>query len=451
MKANIYDTIVAPATKITKQAITIIRLSGTKAFKITNSILKKDLEYKNNQQLRKIYDNDKLIDEALVITFINDRSFTGEDTVEINCHGGVLLANKILSLLIENGARMAQPGEFSQRAFINGKINLLQAEGINNLIESKNELSIKINALNAMGKSNQGVIEIKETLIDVISKIQTAIDYPDYDDIEGASPNDIKTALLKLRPKINKIIENSQKATKINDGINTLILGNTNTGKSSLLNALISKEKAIVSDVSGTTRDVIEAEVNFNNFTLNLMDTAGIRKTANAVEKIGIEKSLKLIKTADLILFVIDEKNINKELFEKIKHKNHIVVVNKAELLTNEKKEKFLERFSNVVFTCAKNNQVDELITYIKQMWNNENLLLTEDATILTNANNIAQLKTVLKNINSAIKNLEAGFAIDIINIDLYEGLDNINNILGIIDGDEEIINNIFKKYCLGK
>lgn len=451
MKANIYDTIVAPATKITKQAITIIRLSGTKAFKITNSILKKDLEYKNNQQLRKIYDNDKLIDEALVITFINDRSFTGEDTVEINCHGGVLLANKILSLLIENGARMAQPGEFSQRAFINGKINLLQAEGINNLIESKNELSIKINALNAMGKSNQGVIEIKETLIDVISKIQTAIDYPDYDDIEGASPDDIKTALLKLRPKINKIIENSQKATKINDGINTLILGNTNTGKSSLLNALISKEKAIVSDVSGTTRDVIEAEVNFNNFTLNLMDTAGIRKTANAVEKIGIEKSLKLIKTADLILFVIDEKNINKELFEKIKHKNHIVVVNKAELLTNEKKEKFLERFSNVVFTCAKNNQVDELITYIKQMWNNENLLLTEDATILTNANNIAQLKTVLKNINSAIKNLEAGFAIDIINIDLYEGLDNINNILGIIDGDEEIINNIFKKYCLGK
>lgn len=451
MKANIYDTIVAPATKITKQAITIIRLSGTKAFKITNSILKKDLEYKNNQQLRKIYDNDKLIDEALVITFINDRSFTGEDTVEINCHGGVLLANKILSLLIENGARMAQPGEFSQRAFINGKINLLQAEGINNLIESKNELSIKINALNAMGKSNQGVIEIKETLIDVISKIQTAIDYPDYDDIEGASPDDIKTALLKLRLKINKIIENSQKATKINDGINTLILGNTNTGKSSLLNALISKEKAIVSDVSGTTRDVIEAEINFNNFTLNLMDTAGIRKTANTVEKIGIEKSLKLIKTADLILFVIDEKNINKELFEKIKHKNHIVVVNKAELLTSEKKEKFLERFSNVVFTCAKNNQVDELITYIKQMWNNENLLLTEDATILTNANNIAQLKTVLKNINSAIKNLEAGFAIDIINIDLYEGLDNINNILGIIDGDEEIINNIFKKYCLGK
>jgi len=451
MKANIYDTIVAPATKITKQAITIIRLSGTKAFKITNSILKKALEYKNDQQLRKIYDNDKLIDEALVITFINDRSFTGEDTVEINCHGGVLLANKILSLLIENGARTAQPGEFSQRAFINGKINLLQAEGINNLIESKNELSIKINALNAIGKSNQGIMEIKEILIDVISKIQTAIDYPDYDDIEEASHKDIKTALFKLRLKINKIIENSQKATKINDGINTLILGNTNTGKSSLLNALISKEKAIVSDVPGTTRDVIEAEVNFNNFTLNLMDTAGIRKTINTVEKIGIEKSLKLIKTADLILFVIDEKNINKELFKKIKHKNYIVIVNKADLLTSKKKEKFLELFSNVVFTCAKNNQIDELITYIKQMWNNENLLLTEDVTILTNINNIAQLKVVLKNINYAIKNLDAGFSVDIINIDLYESLDNINNILGIIDGDEEIINNIFKKYCLGK
>nr|WP_237243833.1 tRNA uridine-5-carboxymethylaminomethyl(34) synthesis GTPase MnmE [Spiroplasma clarkii] len=329
------DTIVAPATKLAKQAISIIRLSGPEAFEIVNKIIKKPLQVNNSQQLRKIYEDDQLIDEALLITFVETKSFTGEFVVEINCHGGILLANKILALLIKNGARMALNGEFSQRAFMNGKIDLLQAEGINNLIESRNNLAIKINALNATGSNNQNILKIKENLIDVISKIQTTIDYPEYDDIEGLSPAELAESLAKTKSEVEKIIEVSQRVLKINDGINTLILGEPNVGKSSLLNALLNEDKAIVTDIKGTTRDIIEGQINFDNFSLNLIDTAGIRKTTNKIEKIGIEKSLKLIDTADLILLVVDSLLINQEIYQKIQNKQHIVVVNKAKSLSD--------------------------------------------------------------------------------------------------------------------
>ncbi|WP_100255235.1 tRNA uridine-5-carboxymethylaminomethyl(34) synthesis GTPase MnmE [Spiroplasma clarkii] len=448
MKFN--DTIVAPATKLAKQAISIIRLSGPEAFEIVNKIIKKPLQVNNSQQLRKIYEDDQLIDEALLITFVETKSFTGEFVVEINCHGGILLANKILALLIKNGARMALNGEFSQRAFMNGKIDLLQAEGINNLIESRNNLAIKINALNATGSNNQNILKIKENLIDVISKIQTTIDYPEYDDIEGLSPAELAESLAKTKSEVEKIIEVSQRVLKINDGINTLILGEPNVGKSSLLNALLNEDKAIVTDIKGTTRDIIEGQINFDNFSLNLIDTAGIRKTTNKIEKIGIEKSLKLIDTADLILLVVDSLLINQEIYQKIQNKQHIVVVNKAKSLSDTVKTQAKKEYNNIVFINAIDADIEELLQKIKQIWANDDILQAE-TTIITNIDNIGSLKRAAASLDTAIVNLNSQIGIDIVMVDLYESLNTINTMLGIVDTDEEVINNTFRKYCLGK
>ncbi|QGS52466.1 tRNA modification GTPase TrmE [Spiroplasma tabanidicola] len=450
MRIFLDDTIIAPATKVSKQAISIIRLSGRDAFNIVNKILKKDLDISNAQQLRKIYDNNQMIDEALFITFANSKSFTGENVVEINCHGGVLVCNKIINLLIKNGARAAQKGEFSQRAFLNGKINLLQSESINNLIESKNELALKISALGVSGIKDKKILKIKDQIIDVISRIQTSIDYPDYDDIEGSTPEEILITLKKIKDCFTNIIENSKRAIKVNDGIKTLIIGEPNVGKSSLLNALLNEEKAIVTDIEGTTRDFVEGQINFENFSLNLIDTAGIRKTKDPIEKIGIQKSLNNIDYADLILFVVNNENINKEILNKIKNKNYIIVVNKEDLLTKEQIKNIFSLNENIIFVSAINNQITNLTNRLKEMWDNEDLL-NSDLPILTSIESIANLERALNLTNTSIENLEIGFDFDIVNVDLYKTLEIINNLLGIIDMDEEVIDNIFRKYCLGK
>ncbi|QEH62416.1 tRNA modification GTPase [Spiroplasma chinense] len=444
MKLFLEDTIVAPATKISKQAISIIRVSGNDTFKIVNSLLDKDLVEDNKQQLRRIYDNNILVDESLILTFTKGKSFTGEDTVEINCHGGVLVTNKIIRLIISKGARMAQPGEFSQRAYMNGKISLLQAEGINNLIEAKNDLALKINAKSMAGINDDKLISIKDKLIDVISKIQTSIDYPDYDDIEGSTPEEIKSELVEVDTKIEKILDLSKRALKINEGIKTLILGEPNVGKSSLLNAMLNEEKAIVTDIEGTTRDIVEGTINFESFSLNLIDTAGIRNTNDKVEQIGIEKSLKLIDQADLILYVVDNDNINMELEKKLENKNFIKVFNKSDLNNNINKK------PDIVYISAINNEIDALLEKIKELLQNEEIL-ESDLPLITNINSIAQVENLLEIIKEIVKNIDLGFDLDILVIELYKALDIINNLLGVVDADEEVIDNIFKKYCLGK
>ncbi|WP_084676615.1 tRNA uridine-5-carboxymethylaminomethyl(34) synthesis GTPase MnmE [Spiroplasma taiwanense] len=444
------DVIVACATKISKQAISIVRLSGDDSIKIVNKILKKDLELKNKFQLRKIYDKNNLIDESLILTFIGNKSFTGQTVVEINCHGGILLTNKIISLLIENGARLAKPGEFSQRAYLNGKINLLQAEGINNLIESKNELSLKINALNLEGSSNKKILDLKEKIIDLISKIQTSIDYPDYDDIEGASIQEIKISLKKIENIIFKTIEISKRINTINHGIKTLILGETNVGKSSLLNSLLNDEKAIVTDIEGTTRDIVEGTINFENFTLDLIDSAGIRETNDIVEKIGVKKTISLINNSELIFFIINYDKINMELYDLIKEKKHIVVLNKVETLSTSQINEVEKKFKDIVKISALTNNIEELLTKIEKDFNDSELL-ENDLPMLTNLYHIEQFKEIFNLIRISLENLEAGFSSELINIELYEILKIINNLLGIFDADDEVIDNIFRKYCLGK
>ncbi|WP_051132526.1 tRNA uridine-5-carboxymethylaminomethyl(34) synthesis GTPase MnmE [Spiroplasma diminutum] len=447
---NLNDTIVACSTKIARQAISIIRLSGEQALEITNKIISKKLENNNKMQIRKIYDGNDIIDESLILTFVNGKSFTGENIVEIHCHGGILLTKKIISLLISYGARPALPGEFSQRAYLNGKINLIQAESINNLIDSKNELALKISAMNLEGKNNRALQEMKIKLIDIISKIQTSIDYPDYDDVEGSSAEEIKTDLQILKNDTLKILEVSKRFNILNHGINTLILGETNVGKSSLLNSLISEEKAIVTDFEGTTRDIVEGQLNFDNFTLNLIDTAGIRNTNDKVEQIGIEKSISLIESSNLILFVINKSKINYELYEKIKNKKHIVVLNKAELLNMNEIEDIKGKFNNIVAVSALNSDIKNLIQWIENEFDNGDLLEIE-VPILSNSFHIEMFKNILKLLSNSEENINQGFTTDLINVDLYEILKIINNLLGIYDADEEVIDNIFRKYCLGK
>ncbi len=450
MKLNINDTIVACATKVAKQAISIIRISGESAFKITNRLLKNKLKKSSKIQIRKLFDKKDIIDEALILTFENGNSFTGEDVVEIQCHGGILLTNHIVSLLISYGARPALPGEFSQRAYLNGKINLIQAESINNLIDSKNELSLKISALNLEGKNSKSLIDMKNSLIDLISKIQTSIDYPDYDDVEGSSPEEIIEQLVFLKQETLKILDISKRFNFLKTGINTLILGETNVGKSSLLNTLISEEKAIVTEIEGTTRDIVEGELNFTNFTLNLIDSAGIRKTDNKVEKIGIEKSISLINTSNLILFVINKGKINYEIYEKIRNKKHLVVLNKSELLKKSDIEEIKKEFKDVVVVSALKGDIKNLLNKIELEFNNEDIL-ESDIPILSNLFHIEMFKNILTLLENSLKNIKEGFTTDLINVDLYEILKILNNLLGIYDADEEVIDNIFRKYCLGK
>lgn len=340
----INDTVVAPATNISTQAIALIRVSGSEAFLIVNKLIKdKKLEEKRGLFLRKLYFENELIDEVVLSCFVAPNSFTGENVVEIACHGGILNTNKIINILIQSGARMALRGEFSQRSFLNGKIDLIQAEGINNLIHAKNDLALKIGVANMSGSNNKAIIELKDNLLDIISRIQVSIDYPDYDDVEGSSIEDLTNLLEVINDQINKLLMRSKMAFKNSEGIKTAIIGQTNVGKSSILNALINEDKAIVTDIPGTTRDIVEGQINLENVSLNLIDTAGIRKTSDVVENLGILKSKNLINEADLVLFVVNKENINdsdnQEIFELLKDKTYILIVNKAEKLSQTEKQ----------------------------------------------------------------------------------------------------------------
>ncbi|AVN63386.1 tRNA uridine-5-carboxymethylaminomethyl(34) synthesis GTPase MnmE [Mesoplasma florum] len=450
---NLNQTIVAPTTNISTQAISLIRISGDESFNIINSLLKIKIKEEKNVWVRKMFDGDEIVDEVVITSFISPASFTGENVVEIACHGGILNTQRIINLIIKSGARMANKGEFSQRAFLNNKIDLIQAEGINDLIFAKNELALKIGVNNMSGAHNQSIINLKGNLLDIISRIQVSIDYPDYDDVEGSSIEDLTKSLSAINDEVKSLLKRSKMAIKNTNGIKTAIVGKTNVGKSSLLNALLNEDKAIVTDIHGTTRDIVTGEINLENISLNLIDTAGIRKTNDIVEGLGIEKSLKMIDDAELVLFVIDYNAIddeeNKKIFEKLENKNHILVFNKSELISNKEKNKIKSSQSNFVFTSAINNDVDNLINKIETMHMNEELI-KNDSLILINLEQISFVEQIMQRIEKSLDAIISGMPIDIINVDLHEAWNLLNQLIGE-QYDEEIIDNIFKKYCLGK
>ena len=448
-----HDTIAAISTAQGVGAISIIRVSGPEAFNIVEKIFtNKNLKTAPTHTVHYGYiiDGREKIDEVLVSKMCAPKTFTCEDIVEINAHGGIITTNKILELLLINGCRLAEPGEFTKRAFLNGRIDLTEAESIMDLIEAKTEDASKM-ALNGIsGKVSNMIKDLREDLISIIANIEVNIDYPEYEDIEEMTIGKINDSLSKLKDKINKILKQSNTGELLKTGIKTVIVGRPNVGKSSILNCLVGEEKAIVTSVQGTTRDSVEASIVIDNIILNLIDTAGIRKTDDLVESIGVEKSLKLIDQADLILFVVNyNEKLTKEdrqIIEKLKNKNYITVINKTDL----KKQIDDEKLQNKVYVSAiKNENVENIGNEIKKLFNLEQIE-TSDLTYLTGARNKAILKQVLQGINDINEGIKNNIAIDMLEIDLR----NIWNLLGQIIGEvyeEELLDELFSRFCVGK
>lgn len=447
------DTIAAISTAQGVGAISIIRVSGTDAIKIVNKIFsnKKFLDAPSHTiHYGYIMDGDERIDEVLVTIMRAPKTFTKEDIVEINAHGGIMTTDKILELLLVNGCRLAEPGEFTKRAFLNGRIDLTEAEGVMDLINSKTDISRKI-ALNQVGgKVSSMISDLRDELAGIIANIEVNIDYPEYEDIEEMTIEKINSNLSELESKIDKILKESKNGEILTNGIKTAIVGKPNVGKSSLLNRLIGEDKAIVTDIQGTTRDSVEATLRIDNLILYLIDTAGIRKTEDVVESIGVDKSLKLIDEADLILFVVNynEKLSHDDLviLDKLKDKNYITIVNKTDL----DKKIDDDKLSNVVYVSALNDDnIDEIGNKIKKLFNLEKIETT-DLTYLTSARSGAILRKVLDSVKAVRKGIEENYPIDMVEIDLKD----IWNLLGEIIGesyDEELLDQLFSRFCVGK
>jgi len=446
-----YDTICAISTASGIGAISIVRVSGKDAINIVSKIFKgKDLNEVNSHTINYgfIYDKDEKIDEVLVGVMKAPKTYTTEDIVEINSHGGINTTNKILELLLENGCRLAEPGEFTKRAFLNGRIDLIKAESVNDLISAKNDAA-RILALNNMeGKLTSKIRNIRELVVGIMANIEVNIDYPEYEDIEIVTKENLLPNLFDIKEKIKVILNNSKNGRLINEGINIAIVGKPNVGKSSILNTFLGSDKAIVTDIAGTTRDIVEGSITLNGFLVNFIDTAGIRETEDVVEKIGVEKSKKALKNADLVIVVLNnnEKIIDyeKELLNSIPEEKRIIFVNKSDLENN------LNLDLNYITGNTITEDGIELLKneIIKKLKLEE--VLSKDMTYMSNIRQIDLLKKALKSIENAIENLKLGMPVDIVEIDI----NNAWNLLGEITGDtfhDELVNTLFSNFCLGK
>ncbi len=448
------DTICAISTALGVGAISIIRVSGDDAIGIVNKIFDKDLTKKESHTINygHIVYKGEIIDEVMVSIMKSPKTFTKEDIVEINSHGGVAVTNKVLEILLLEGARLAEPGEFTKRAFLNGRIDLVEAESIMDLIESKTETSRKLAISGMEGKVSKLVKNIIDNLVKVNANIEVNIDYPEYEDIEIVTKEKIEEMSKYINKELTKLLNESENGKLIKDGINTLILGRPNVGKSSILNKLIEEDKAIVTSVAGTTRDIVEGQIRVNGILLNIIDTAGVRETEDIVEKIGVEKSLSLVNDADLIILVFNNNekltDEDKKLLEYTKEKKRIIVINKIDLennldISNLKNERIVK------VSALKDSGIENLKNEINDMFNLEEINLG-DFTYLSNSRQISLVKKAVeisKNLEDALNN---DVPIDLLEIDIKE----ICEILGEIIGesyDDKLIDTLFSNFCLGK
>ena len=451
------DTICAIATSQGVGAIAIIRISGEDSIKVVNKIFKgKDLEKVESHTINygHITDGDKIIDEVLVSVMKAPKTFTAEDTVEINTHGGISPNNKVLELLLENGCRLAEPGEFTKRAFLNGRIDLLEAEAVMDMINSKTDAQRQMAINQIGGKVSDLINSLRSDMVQIISNINVNIDYPEYDDVDIITNEILIPKITSLKARIEKILKESENGKIIKEGIKTSIVGRPNVGKSSLLNALLEEDKAIVTDIAGTTRDIVEGQITINGILLNMIDTAGIRKTEDKIEAIGVEKSFKMIEDSELVLLMLNNNenlsNDIKEIIEKIKEKHYIAIINKIDLENKLNRDELGIPLDKIVEISVKENKgIDDLKEKIVKMFNIDELE-TKDPTYLNNSRSISILKRCLKSINDIEYGLKNNMPIDMIELDIK----NIWEELGTINGttyEEELLDEMFQRFCLGK
>lgn len=451
------DTIVTISTALGQGAISIIRVSGIDSIAIVNKIFSKDLTNVLSHTINYGYiiNDNEVIDEVLVSVMRTPKTYTREDIVEINCHGGIATTNEVLELLIQKGCRLATRGEFTKRAFLNGRIDLIQAEGIDDLLKSSSEVARKKAIASIRGTNSNLIKDLREKLVEIISNIEVNIDYPEYEDIEVLTNEKILPDLKDYLKCIEKIIDKSKEGNVINEGIKVALIGKPNVGKSSLLNTLIGEEKAIVTNIAGTTRDIVEGNIEISGIQLHLIDTAGIRKTDNVIEQMGVEKSKQVIDNANLLLLVLNNNEVvdNKDLeiidYAKKLSKPVIILINKIDLEPKIDENRLPSEYPIVKISTKTYEGIDILKNKIKEMFNLEKIS-NENMEYLFNSRSIGLLKNSYDKINEAISEINKGYPIDIVELDIKSAWEVLGEIIGETYTDE-LIDNIFDRFCLGK
>ena len=447
------DTICAISTALGVGGISIIRVSGADAIGVVSNIFKgKNLNKVNSHTINygQIYYKDEIIDEVLVSVMRAPKTYTVEDIVEINSHGGIAVTNRILQILLECGCRLAEPGEFTKRAFLNGRIDLIEAEAVNDVINAETENARSLSVSQLTGKLSKIVTGMKQDLLNLEAHIEVNIDYPEYEDIEDMTSEKVLNVLRNLSKKMQEIIDESKTAKLLRSGVNIALIGKPNVGKSSILNSLLEEDKAIVTDVAGTTRDVVEGKIILNGILVNFIDTAGIRNTDDYVEKIGVNKSFKKLEEADLVILVLENgsriDNEDSEIINKIKNKKHIIFVNKNDL----DKKINVDTFANVVYgNTVKADGLDDLKEEIFKVLSLDKSL-NKDFTYVSNARQLALIENAKKSIDSAITAALEKTPVDLIEIDITNARKCLSELLGETYKDE-LLDELFSSFCLGK
>ena len=455
------DTIAAIATALGESAIGIVRLSGDEAIEIASKIFKgKNLNNVDSHTINygHIIDPEtgKVIDEVMVSVLKAPRSYTTEDSVEINSHGGIMAIQRVLEAVLANGARLAEPGEFSKRAFLNGRIDLSQAEAVMDLIQAKTDKAMDASMNQLQGSLSTKIRSLRHEMLDTLAQVEVTIDYPEYDDVEEMSLKQLNETAVHVKEQIQKILHQAQHGRLFRDGINTAIIGRPNVGKSSLLNRLTGLEKAIVTDIEGTTRDTIEEYVNVRGVPLRLIDTAGIRQTDEVVERIGVERSRKVMEEADLVILILNQaqalQEVDIELLELTKNQNRIILLNKQDLepkLTHADLEPYIQDADLIATSMLEESGIAELEAQIEQRFFSGEIK-SGDVNYLLNTRHTQLLRQAISSLDEVLESTEMMLPVDLIQMDFTRAWD----LLGEITGDsvqDELLNKLFSQFCLGK
>lgn len=455
MITNEFDTITAIATPLGEGAIGIVRISGSKALAIIKKIFKeKNLDDVPSHTINygHIVENGAIIDEVMVSVMRAPKTFTREDVIEINTHGGVAVTNEILQLVLRSGARMADPGEFTKRAFLNGRVDLAQAEAVMDLIRAKTDKAMAVAVQQLDGSLSNLINNTRQEILNTLAQVEVNIDYPEYDDVEEMTTALMREKTQEFETLLTNLLKTARRGKILREGLSTAIIGRPNVGKSSLLNNLIREEKAIVTDIEGTTRDVIEEYVNIKGVPLKLIDTAGIRETDDLVEKIGVERSKKALEEADLVLLVLNsaEKLTDQDrtLLEISQNSNRLILLNKTDLPEQIETDQLPE--DCIKISVIKNQNIDVIEERINKLFFDNAAIVEKDATYLSNARHISLIEKALKSLQAVNDGLELGMPVDLLQVDMTRTWE----ILGEITGDaapDELITQLFSQFCLGK